>query len=150
MKFLTCNLFISSLFFFFVLTSCGDNRGELYFEERNVFEQSLLEEDVELNFKTLQREILAPNCMECHSGVNAKPSNDPINFDSYEKMMKDRFIPLLVKGNPQKSRLYESVESGAMPINGRLKQYEIDYIKDWISACAPEFSDETYNCDDEY
>ena len=39
--------------------------------------------------------------------------------------------------NPKKSRLWEEVDNGNMPIKERLHQKEIDFIAKWIRACAP-------------
>ena len=75
--------------------------------------------------------------MSCHSGPDAKPMNDPIDFTTYDTTMVDRFIPLLVKGKPQKSRLFLSVEEGEMPVDGTLSNIEIEFVKKWIDACAP-------------
>ncbi len=88
--------------------------------------------------------------MSCHSGPNAKPKNDPIDFTTYETTMIDRFIPLLVKGRPDKSRLYLSVENGEMPIEGVLSNIEIEFIKKWIEACAPKNTTAIFaeDCDD--
>jgi len=64
-------------------------------------------------------------------------------------MMKDRFVPLLLLGKPEKSRFYQSVESGEMPISEKLHHKEIEFIRDWIKACAPNDPVETIpdNCD---
>lgn len=77
--------------------------------------------------------------MACHSTKAGKvePKLDPIDFDTYESTMKDRFIPVLIKGHPERSRLFEEVESGSMPIRGKLHKKEIEFIANWIKACAP-------------
>jgi hypothetical protein len=51
--------------------------------------------------------------------------------------MIDRFVPLLIKGRPEKSRLFQTVESGEMPEEGTLLDSEVEFIRKWIQACAP-------------
>ncbi|MBK24561.1 MAG: hypothetical protein CME70_11255 [Halobacteriovorax sp.] len=123
------------------LSSCVREKGELKFKDNTLpFKGSLLVQGkAPLSFNSLQKYILKPKCMSCHStkAGRIEPENDPIDFDSYETTMIDRFIPLLKKGLPEKSRLYETVESGEMPIRGRLHDKEIKFIANWIKACAP-------------
>ena len=69
--------------------------------------------------------------------ADAKPKNDPIDFTSYETAMVKRFVPLLVGGKPEISRLFISVDSGEMPPKVRLPKGDVDYIRRWIEACAP-------------
>jgi len=80
--------------------------------------------------------------MSCHSGADAKPSNDQINFDTYETALVKRFVPLLIKGRPETSRLYIVVDNSEMPIDGSLSQKEIDFIGQWIEICAPKYEPE--------
>ena len=93
--------------------------------------------DLPLNYKNLKKFILEPKCMSCHSGVDAKPENDPIDFTSFETAMVKRFVPLLIEGKPEISRLFISVDRGEMPPRGKLHEQDLDYIKRWIEACAP-------------
>lgn len=93
--------------------------------------------NAEYNFKNLYDHILKPKCLKCHQGEEAKPKNDPIDFSNYEIMMTDRFVPLLRKGEPLRSRLFLEVESGEMPPRFPLEPEEIEYIKRWIELCAP-------------
>lgn len=120
--------------------SCKRSPSDLTFKSRDelVRGNQLMTGKAPLNFKSLQKYILKPKCMSCHSGPDAKPKNDPIDFSTYELTMVDRFIPLLVKGKPEKSRLFLSVEDGEMPVEGMLSNIEIEFIKKWIEACAPE------------
>jgi len=104
----------------------------------NAFRESqLVQGNAPLNYASLKKYILKPKCMSCHSGPDAKPYNDPIDFSTYETAMVDRFVPLLLKGEPEKSRLFKSVDSGEMPEEGTLHPVEIEFIKQWIKACAP-------------
>lgn len=119
--------------------SCGFKPSALKFNDKTfpTLGIALMQGQAPLNFETLQNHILKPKCMSCHSGEDAAPKLDPINFDTYETTMVSRFIPLLIKGKSEKSRLYQSVESGEMPIKGHLHHLEIKFIKDWIDTCAP-------------
>lgn len=127
------------LFILFFSISCGNKPSELKFKRvDNAFSGNLLlNGKAPLDFDSLQKYILKPKCIACHSGPDAKPKNDPIDFNTYETTMVNRFIPLLIKGKPEKSRLYKSVLSGEMPISGKLHSIEIEFIKNWIKACAP-------------
>ena len=93
--------------------------------------------ELPLNYANLKKFILEPKCMSCHSGADAKPKNDPIDFTSYETAMVKRFVPLIVGGKPEISRLFISVDSGEMPPKVRLPKGDVDYIRRWIEACAP-------------
>tara|TARA_R110002049_G_scaffold178078_4_gene345278 strand:- start:5419 stop:5928 length:510 start_codon:yes stop_codon:yes gene_type:complete len=117
-------------------------------------ENQMIRGEAPLNYASLKKYVLKPKCMSCHSGTDAKPKNDPIDFSSYETAMVDRFVPLLLKGKPEKSRLFKSVDSGEMPEEGTLHPAEIEFIKQWIKACAPKetpdtMPDECENDDDD-
>lgn len=122
-----------------ILQGCYRPRSKLIYEEIKGISGSgtLIRTTTPLGFDSLHKFILKPKCLSCHSGPNAEPMNDPIDFSTYESTMVDRFIPLVVKGNPYKGRLFNSVESGEMPPKMNLHQKEIDFIKKWIEACAP-------------
>ena len=130
---------IWSFSLFLILVSCIEKTTELTarIKEDRSIEDLLINGQAPLNFESLQKYILRPKCMSCHSGEDAEPENDPIDFTSYESTMIDRFVPLLVKGIPEKSRLFQSVYEGEMPEEGTLSTAEIDFIKKWIQACAP-------------
>jgi len=131
---------LSFLAIFLLIISCiRDRPSELVFREfQDSAGRSWLKPGAPLNFASVKTFILEPKCLSCHSGASAKPENDPIDFSTYETTMVDRFIPLLVKGDPEDSRLYHSVETGEMPPKKRLTNEEIEFIHDWIDACAPE------------
>ena len=136
------NLMIKVLLVIFILVvsaSCKRSPSDLSFKSKDdlVRRNQLATGEAPLNFNSLQKYILKPKCMSCHSGPDAKPNNDPIDFTTYDSTMVDRFIPLLVKGKPQKSRLFLSVEEGEMPVDGTLSNIEIEFVKKWIDACAP-------------
>lgn len=127
--------------FFFFLVGCIErfsNEDEVFRLRGNLQASPIIRGEAPLNFSSLQDYILRPKCMSCHSGENSKPENDPINFDSYETTMIRRFVPLLIKGKPEVSRLFISVETGEMPEQGKLHEKEIEFISNWIEACAPE------------
>ena len=135
-------MIMKSLLITFILVitaSCKRSPSDLSFKSRDelVRGNQLITGEAPLNFYSLQKYILKPKCMSCHSGPDAKPMNDPIDFTTYDTTMVDRFIPLLVKGKPQKSRLFLSVEEGEMPVDGTLSNIEIEFVKKWIDACAP-------------
>ncbi len=124
-----------------ILSSCYGKRSPLKYVDKTLVDQEALIalSEAPISFKTLQTRILKPKCMKCHSSSagRVEPDLDPIDFDSYDSMMVDRFIPLLKKGFPEKSRLYDVVETGEMPIRERLNDDEIEFIAKWIRACAP-------------
>lgn len=127
------------LFILFVASSCYRAKSKLIYEEinRTIGSGTLISVTTPLGFKSVHEYIFVPKCLRCHSGPNAEPPEDPIDLSSYESTMTDRFIPLIVKGNPYKGRLYGSLESGEMPPKIRLHDKEIEFIKKWIEACAP-------------
>ena len=133
---------MSKLLLILVLVNgCLNKKSGLVFKNKNINVQDsriLISPNEKLSFSTLYKYILEPKCLSCHSGENAKPENDPIDFSSYKLMMIDRFVPLLKKGDALKSRLFESVDSGMMPIGEKLHPVEIEYIRNWIDACAPD------------
>ena len=133
------NKALLAIFILVISASCKRSPSDLSFKSKDdlVRRNQLATGEAPLNFNSLQKYILKPKCMSCHSGPDAKPNNDPIDFTTYDSTMVDRFIPLLVKGKPQKSRLFLSVEDGEMPVDGTLSNVEIEFIKKWIEACAP-------------
>ena len=134
----------SYLIFLFIglsLLSCKAEKGALRLIDRtNPFQaNAVISGNPALGFENLQKFILKPKCMNCHStkAGRVEPDLDPIDFDTYESTMSPKFIPLLKKGHPDKSRLYDEVFTGNMPIKERLHDKEIAYIANWIKACAP-------------
>ena len=94
--------------------------------------------EAEYDFKTLYEHIIKPKCLSCHQGEGALPVNDPIDLSSYKLMTQDCFIPIFVKGKPERSRLFITVDKGEMPPKTPLEPEEVAYIKRWIELCGPE------------
>jgi uncharacterized membrane protein len=112
--------------------------------EKKGVDSELDYETLPLTFANLKKHILDPKCTFCHSGDDAEPSFDPIIFTSYDSTINGNFIPLLVKGDAENSSLYKAVASGDMPPKTKndLNDAEVDYVKRWIDACAPETEDD--------
>lgn len=135
-----------------ILISCiPDNRkSDVFFVDKRTFSErrtTMIRPDTPISFEVLKREIIDTKCLKCHVGVDAALD---IDLSSYETTMQDRFVPLLIKGKPEKSRFYKSVLSGEMPPKGpKLEPIEIEYISKWIKECAPEFEGDSPSCDDD-
>jgi mono/diheme cytochrome c family protein len=73
-------------------------------------------------------EVLSNHCAACHGSVTGGSGgiNDILNVD---KLISDG---LLVPGSPDTSPLYQEVESGRMPATGKLPDYEIATLRQWI------------------
>ena len=129
------------LFIIFILASGCLKRdpSEVQFSKTSdvIRSNEMLRGDAPLSYASLKKYVLKPKCMSCHSGPDAKPTNDPIDFSTYETAMVKRFVPLLIKGKPDTSRLFLTVESGEMPVEGVLHEKEVEFVKKWIEACAP-------------
>lgn len=135
------------LIYFLVFTAtCGlPATGPLKFRLKNQQRTSIISPiitgEAKYDFNTLYEHILKPKCIRCHQGDSAKPENDPIDLTKYEFLVEDRFVPVLIKGNSQRSRLFVSTFKGEMPPKVPLEEIEIAYIKKWIELCAPETTD---------
>jgi hypothetical protein len=129
------------LFIIFILASGCLKRdpSEVQFSKTSdvIRSNEMLRGEAPLSYASLKKYVLKPKCMSCHSGPDAKPTNDPIDFSTYETAMVKRFVPLLIKGKPDTSRLFLTVESGEMPVEGVLHEKEVEFVKRWIEACAP-------------
>ena len=92
-------------------------------------------------YKSIFEQILAPKCVECHSGSTAPHG---IDLSSYKNIMENSlFPPLVVRYKPEVSSLYEAVESGQMPKGDeKLSDEELKAIYDWIKTGALEFEGE--------
>ncbi len=135
-----------------ILSSCGKRtHSPLQFQkqdkDRFTVSNKLLRGEAPLNFASLQKYILKTKCMSCHSGASAKPKNDPIDFSSYEKMMKKREISLFsfTRQDSKRSRFYKSLVhtdiKKRMPLEAReLSEKELNFIQDWIADCAQEMT----------
>lgn len=77
--------------------------------------------------------IFQANCSGCHGASGG------LNLASYDTLMAGgRRGAVIVPGDAESSRLVQYVESGRMPPSGnRLSNEEIQTIKDWVNAGAP-------------
>ena len=64
--------------------ACRGELSKLDYKSREGIrgENLVLSGQAPLNFDSLQKYILKPKCMGCHSGSEARPENDPIDFTS--------------------------------------------------------------------
>ncbi|MFT6631539.1 MAG: hypothetical protein ACJAS4_001488 [Bacteriovoracaceae bacterium] len=128
-----------------LLNSCFDrNATDVKYSKNNFTsrETLLARGEAPLNFSSLKKYILKPKCISCHAGEDAKPASDPIDFSTYETTMIDRFAPLFILGKGEKSRLVKSLThtdlERRMPLDAnQLSKLEIEFITNWINACAP-------------
>ena len=87
------------------------------------------------NFKSINEVIFQPLCVRCHSGPKAPHKIDLSSYDSI--MNNNLFPPLIVKGKPDSSSIYESIKSGKMPKKGRpLPPEAIQAVREWIETGA--------------
>lgn len=80
--------------------------------------------------------IFTQNCVACHGGSAG------LWLDRYERVMAGSSRgPVVVPGNPEQSEIYRRItglSQPAMPLRGpRLNQPQIDAIRAWIAAGAP-------------
>jgi len=128
-----------------LLNSCFDrNTTDMKYSKNNLTsrETLLARGEAPLNFASLKKYILKPKCISCHTGEDAKPKSDPIDFSTYETTMIDRFAPLFIVGRGERSRLVKSLThtnlEKRMPLEAnQLSILEIEFITNWINACAP-------------
>ena len=77
------------------------------------------------------RPLLAAKCVRCHGGERTSAGFDMTTAAAMANS------PVIVKGDPEASRLYQHIASGKMPLGGpRLSQNEVALIADWIRAGA--------------
>jgi hypothetical protein len=139
------------LILFIITTSCSERNpspvrySKIGKNDKTVFvkKNKLLSGEAPLNFASLQKYILKPKCISCHSGSDSKPTNDPIDFSSYENMMVKRDIKLFsfTRKDSKRSRFYRSLIhidiEKRMPLESkRLTEVELNFIQDWIASCA--------------
>lgn len=83
-------------------------------------------------FALIQAKILQPKCIQCHSGAPGQT-----NLSSYDSIVQQG---LVVAKNPEASRLYISIHSGAMPRGApRLSEEDILLVTNWIQEGAYQF-----------
>jgi hypothetical protein len=104
------------LLFLFVLliSSCGQNLGTDEGEEFKVVDLN----PAFITFADINELILGPKCLNCHSWVS--------NEAEFDKR--------IIEGDPEKSPLYQQIESGRMPLGGpELTQSEKQLVYNFIA-----------------
>lgn len=88
-------------------------------------------------FKAIQAQVVAPHCLNCHSGMTASAG---VDLSTYESMLKKAVVP----GDPDKSPFYTSINEGRMPkMASRLSPSLIEMVRKWIEAGALEKENST-------
>jgi hypothetical protein len=93
-------------------------------------------------FEKTIRPILINRCYECHS-VESGKSKGGLLLDSRDAILKGGDNgPALVAGNPDKSRIIESVryhnQDLQMPPKGALPSAEVKALEAWVKMGAPD------------
>ena len=89
---------------------------------------------VEATFESLDARVFKSRCVVCHSGTTPAAR---IDLSSYEGMRAAQtFPPLITPLDPKASLLFEVVETGRMPMGGKLAQSEIAALEAWIESGA--------------
>lgn len=78
----------------------------------------------------INNNILIPKCLACHGSSVASAG---VRFNTYTNTKRE-----VVNGNPGASPLFTETDSGSMPTTGKLSDTEINAIRDWILAGAPQ------------
>lgn len=79
-------------------------------------------------FDRIVAPVLAARCLDCHSGPQPKGELD--------LSRKEQALKQLVAGAPDRSRLWELVESDEMPPKHLLPENEKQILRDWIAGGA--------------
>ena len=85
--------------------------------------------------------ILEENCSACHSGVVKQAELQVTEYESL--MVGGQSGPVVTSGDPDASKLWLQIRSGAMPLVGELSDDEKALIYDWIVAGANRQSEVT-------
>ncbi|MFO1483160.1 MAG: PSD1 and planctomycete cytochrome C domain-containing protein [Verrucomicrobiaceae bacterium] len=93
-------------------------------------------------FEKTIRPILIKRCYECHS-IESGKSKGGLLLDSRESVLKGGDNgPALIAGNPEKSRIIESVryknEDLQMPPKGAMPAAEVKALEEWVKMGAPD------------
>lgn len=93
-------------------------------------------------FEKTVRPILINRCYECHS-VQSGKSKGGLQLDSRDAVLKGGDNgPALVAGDPEKSRLIESVryhnQDLQMPPKGAMPAAEVKALEEWVKMGAPD------------
>lgn len=83
--------------------------------------------------------IMKANCIKCHGADKAR---EGLRLDSYEAIMKGgEHGPVVLKGNPAKSRLMRALKGDGIdmmpPKKGPLPKSHLAIIEGWIRSGAP-------------
>jgi hypothetical protein len=109
-----------------LLSSCGFDKSKIAAEQPQPAK-------VDATFASIQKNVLGPKCVGCHS--EAKPSMG-VDLSSYDAITSSPFS-LIVPGNPQASAVYRAISAGTMPKNNpKLPDPHVKAIYNWIMAGA--------------
>ncbi len=90
------------------------------------------EPEVDPTFSSINRYILRPKCLKCHSPNGIRPRED---YSSYQSTISTGGVN---SGNANSSRLYLTCADGGMPDDAApLNDNQLGAIRDWINAGAP-------------
>jgi len=81
-----------------------------------------------VDFNTAIAPVLTESCLPCHGSGKA---GGGVRYSTAASAMRT-----IVAGAPEKSTLYLSIESGAMPPGEKLPKAQVDAIRDWIKEGA--------------
>ncbi len=99
------------VFFLLFLCSCGA-RGPLFFEAPMAIQG-------EVSFQNLKTSIIETKCLSCHSDF-AEEKN---------------LLPYIDGNDPDKSKLFEVVKDGSMPIDApQLTSIELEMVRSYITS----------------
>ena len=100
-------------------------------------------------FRGISANIFSKNCTSCHAQNGTDAPEAKIDLSSFQAMMtsnsnsaNSKHSPFLVPGDPDNSKMYQAVKSGAMPATEDgdagtpLSPEHIQQIYDWIKAGA--------------
>ncbi len=90
-------------------------------------------------FENHIRPLLVRHCLECH---NEKKQEGEIRLDAWKYLKGDKENdPLVIKGSPEKSRLFEVIlyheDDTQMPPKGKIPDLAIVNLRKWIKIGAP-------------
>ena len=92
---------------------------------------------------TFERDVLpifTANCLSCHGGTSIY-TQAGLDLRTINSVMRGSLNgPVVVKGSPEKSLLYQKVSTRAMPpvaFKLTLTDIQIETIRKWIEAGAP-------------
>ena len=131
-------ILLSVLFAVFILLSCSDNIDEIVPTEVNVTGRV---DPVFFNDEIIP--IFEQNCIFCHSEEHTRKHHYPVTpyltaSVAYDSLMSGGYVDTL---SPEKSILYLRVSGNSigirMPISGKLSDFEIQKILNWIKFGAP-------------